>query len=261
MKTKIAVALLFGVTTGSIAQTSPCDPNIERNSRGGVLGYQARGKYCEGLYATDVAATMMWVASLTGTFSDYDLSSTAPLKLSWQSPEGGALHVRAHGIKRDLYYRMDSPQTRGTSTWDWPTDLLAAQGIARNDIGVLGWSPQTAGGVDYNLFVPLHVTHGNPAAAAADSGYQLVVVPNVRLEKVYLSLAKVESVGRRPEGAFIKRQEELTQRVYPTQRPIRIELSGFAEAGIYFVEITAIRADGRPVTMDPMWIYHTRAGQ
>ena len=96
---------------------------------------------------------------------------------------------------------------------------------------------------------------------AADGGYQLVVVPNVRLEKVYLSLAKVGAVGQRPEGAFIKQQEALTQRVYPTQRPIQIELSGFGGAGIYFVEVTATRADGRPVTMDPMWIYHTGAGQ
>ena len=46
MKIQIAVALLFGVTTASSAQSSPCDPNIERNSRGGVLGYQARGNYC-----------------------------------------------------------------------------------------------------------------------------------------------------------------------------------------------------------------------
>ena len=139
--------------------------------------------------------------------------------------------------------------------------MLAAHGIARDDIGVLAWMPQTAGGVDYNLFVPLQVTHGNPAAVAGDSSYQLVVVPNVRLEKVYLSLAKVEAVGQRPEGAFIKQQEALTQRVYPTQRPIQIELSGFGGAGIYFVEVTATRADGRPVTMDPMWIYHTGAGQ
>lgn len=256
MKTAIATILFLGTATGSVAQTSPCDPNIERNSRGGVLGYQARGNYCEGLYATDVAATMMWVASLTGSFSDYDLSSPAPLKLSWQGPEGGALHVRAHGIKRDLYYRMDSPQAPGTSAWDWPTDVLAAEGIARDDIGVLGWTPRSAGGVDYNLFVPVSVTHGNMAASAADSTYELVVVPNVRLDKVYLSLAKVDAVGQRPEGAFIKQQEPLSQRVYPTQRPIRIDLTGFADAGIYFVEVTATRADGRPVTMDPMWIYH-----
>ncbi|MCZ6915831.1 MAG: hypothetical protein O7I93_03555 [Gemmatimonadetes bacterium] len=259
MKTKITITLLFGAATGSVAQTSPCDPNID--SRGGSLGYQARGKYCEGLYATDVAATMMWVASLTGTFDDYDLSSTAPLKLSWRSPEGGALHVRAHGIKRNLYYRMDAPQDAGTGTWDWPTDLLAARGIERNDIGVLGWTPYSAGGVDYNLFVPVHVTDASPAAVGGGGSYELVVVPNVRLDKVYLSLAQVESVGQRPEGTFIKKQDPLSQRVYPTQRPIRIELTGFTDAGIYFVEVSATRADGRPVTMDPMWIYHAGASQ
>ena len=90
----------------------------------------------------------------------------------------------------------------------------------------------------------------------AGGSYELVVVPNVRLKEVYVSLAKVTAVGEHPEGAFIKQQEPLGQRVYATQRPIRIDLSGFGEPGVYFVEVTATRTDGRPVTMDPMWVYH-----
>ena len=84
----------------------------------------------------------------------------------------------------------------------------------------------------------------------------MIVVPNVLLEEVYVSLARVDAVGKRPEGEYIKKQEALGQRVYPTQRPINIQLSEFTESGIYLVEITATRGDGRPVTMDPMWVYH-----
>lgn len=239
------------------AQVSPCDPSVERNAKGGSLGYQPRGDHCEGLYATDVAATMMWVASLTVAFDEYDLNSTAPLDVRWSAPQGKATHLRAHGIKRDLYYRMDSPRATGTDSWQWPTDVLAAQGIERSDIGVLGWVDESVGGVEYELFVPVSVTL--PGAIQASSGtgrYEMIIVPNVRLEEVYVSLAQVDAVGKRPEGEYIKKQEALGQRVYPTQRPIKIQLSEFTESGIYLVEITATRGDGRPVTMDPMWVYH-----
>jgi hypothetical protein len=239
------------------AQDSPCDPAVERNAKGGSLGYRSRGDHCEGLYATDVAATMMWVASLTVAFAEYDLSSTAPLHVSWSAPQGKLTHLRAHGIKRDLYYRMDLPRATGTDSWQWPTDVLAAQGIERSDIGVLGWVDESVGAVEYELFVPVSVTlPGTMQASSGAGSYEMIVVPNVRLEEVYVSLAKVDTVGDRPEGEYIKKQEALGQRVYPTQRPIKIQLSEFTEPGIYLVEVTATRSDGRPVTMDPMWVYH-----
>ncbi len=252
--------VLILMSTTAFAQNSPCDPDIERNSKGGILGYQTRGEHCEGLYATDVAATVMWVASLTETFAEYDLSSTAPLKLSWDAT-GGVVHLRAHSIKRDIYYRMDNPRDAGSEEWDWPTDFLASQQIEKNDIGVLGWTQQTVDGVDYNLFVPVRVTSPDAGVVAGDGSYELIVIPNVRLEEVYVSLAKVEKVGQHPQAEYIKSQEPLGQRVYATQRPIRIELSGFSETGIYFVEVTATRVAGGPVTMDPMWIYHSGGNQ
>jgi hypothetical protein len=254
-----SILLLISLTLPAtlLAQDSPCDPAIERTSKGGALGYQSRGEHCEGMYATDVAATMIWVASLTVAFDEYDLKSTDPLEVKWSAPQGKAMHVRAHGIKRDLYYRMDAPRAAGSSSWQWPTDVLAAQGIERGDIGVLAWVDENVGGVEYELFVPLAVTR--PGAIQASSGtgsYEMVVVPNVRLEEVYVSLARVDGAGVRPNGDYIKKQEPLGQRVYATQRPIKIQLSGFTEPGVYLVEITATRADGRSVTMDPMWIYH-----
>jgi hypothetical protein len=238
-------------------QGSPCDPAIERTAKGGSLGYQSRGDHCEGLYATDVAATMMWVASLTAVFDDFDLSSPDPLEVKWSAPEGRPTHLRAHGIKRDLYYRMDAPRQPGSDSWNWPTDVLAAQGIERSDIGVLGWVEEQVGGVEYELFVPLNVTRPGTMAASGGSGsYELVVVPNVRLEEVYVSLARVPAVGSQPDGEYIKKQEPLGQRIYATQRPIKIQLSEFTDPGIYLVEITATRADGRSVAMDPMWVFH-----
>lgn len=255
--TFILSVLLLAAPATLRGQGSPCDPAIERTAKGGALGYQSRGQHCEGLYATDVAATMMWVASLTAVFDEFDLSSPEPLEVKWSAPEGLPTHLRAHGIKRDLYYRMDAPREPGNHSWDWPTDVLAAQGIERGDIGVLGWVKEEVGGVDYELFVPLSVTRPGAIQASSGSGsYELVVVPNVRLEEVYVSLARVPAVGKQPEGQYIKKQEPLGQRIYATQRPVKIQLTEFTDPGIYMVEITATRADGRSVTMDPMWVYH-----
>lgn len=253
----ILVALSAALPAHLAAQDSACDPDIQRNAKGGSLGYQSRGEYCEGMYATDVAATMMWVASLTVAFDDYEFDSTDPLVVRWSAPAGKPTHLRAHGIRRDLYYRMDAPREAGSTSWKWPTDLLAAQRIERSDIGVLGWVEESVDGTERELFVPLTVTRPGAGEASRDLGsYEMIVVPNVRLEEVYVSLARVAGVGRRPEGDYIKKQEPLGQRVYATQRPIKIQLTGFTEPGVYLVEITATRVDGRSVTMDPMWIYH-----
>ena len=64
----LVTAISLVAVPAVVAQNSPCDPDIARNSTQGMFGYQDRGAHCEGLFATDVAATMMWVASLTATF-------------------------------------------------------------------------------------------------------------------------------------------------------------------------------------------------
>jgi hypothetical protein len=256
---RVGVSVMFGVAVALPtlvgAQGPGCDPAVERNSRGGILGYQSRGDHCEGLYATDVAATAMWVASLTEVFDDYNLQDAAPLTLSWSAPAGAPVHLRAQGIRRDLYYRMDAERGGGSGEWAWSTDFLASQGIERADIGLLGWTREQAGGARHDVFVPLRVTQESRDHLRRGGSYELVIVPNVRLEEVYLSLAKVESVGAHPRGGYLRNQEPLGERVYPTQRPIRIALEGMSEPGIYFVQVTATRGQGQPVTMDPFWIY------
>ncbi len=251
----LTVLGLLALPGHGLAQAGGCDADVERNSRGGILGYQSRGDHCEGLYATDVAATTLWVASLTEVFQDYDLTNTTPLQLRWSAPEGAPVHLRAHGIRRDLYYRMDAERSGGSGEWSWSTDFLAAQEIHRDDIGVLGWTSREVGGEPHEILLPLRVTQGALAATQSERAYELVIVPNVRLEEVYLTLAKVASAGAQPESTYLKEGEALGQRIYPTQRPIRITLPGMIEPGYYFVQVSATRGSGGPVTMDPLWIY------
>ena len=227
----LAVALAWVLLpVEAVGQTSPCDPAIERNARRGQLGYQSRGEHCEGLYETDVAALPIWVASLTQVFSPYDLNSTDPLVISWEPPAGDGLNLRAHGIKRNLYYRMDAPGRAG-GAFEWSTDVLAAQGIERDDIGVLGWSTHSSDGAQHNVLVPVRVAQGGREAGTGTEGYELVLVPNVRLNEVFVTLAAVSGPGEYPQGSYIKDREPLGQVVYATQQPIRAHLTGFDAPG------------------------------
>ena len=166
----IALVLLpFADLAPAAAQDTPCDPDLVRSSRPGVLGYQSRGEHCEGLFATDVAATTLWVASLTEVFDEYDLESTSPLTLRWSAPDGARIRLRAHGIRRDLYYRMDAPGEAGAGEWSWPIDFLAVQGIERPDIGVLAWLDEAAGSSRPDVFVPLRATQDGDDSGTASA--------------------------------------------------------------------------------------------
>ena len=100
---------------------------------------------------------------------------------------------------------------------------------------------------------------GQPGAgrvSSASGAYELVLVPNVRLNEVYISLAKVDAAGSYPQGDYIKDKEPLGELVYATQAPIGVTLTGLGDPGMYYLEITVEKRDGRSESMEPMWIYH-----
>lgn len=134
--------LVFAPLTPSpaSAQESPCDRGLEGRARG-PLGYALRGDRCEGMYVEQVAGTALWLASLTRIFENYDLSPNQALLVEWDAPDSGTILLRAQGIKHDLYYRMDAARPLASHSYRWPSDLLAAQHITREDIGVLVDSP------------------------------------------------------------------------------------------------------------------------
>lgn len=247
----LAVLILaFPPLSPSAAQESPCDRGLEALARG-PHGYALRGDRCEGVYIQQVGGTALWVASLTESFEDYDLTSGADLIIEWAAGGDRPIRLRAQGIKRDLYYRMDAVRPVVSRSYRWPSDVLAAQHITRGDIGLLGWIRQSLGGVDRDVYVPLRIRqHGS---AAGSGGYELVLFPTVALKEVHVSLAMVESDGR-PER-FVQQGEPLRYGYYPAHRPVSIRLRDLGGSGIYYVEIGAEFDAGGSATLTH-WIYH-----
>src|SRR5919108_743620 len=95
-------------------QESYCDPYLGQVSDN-PYGYRMRGDRCEGIYIKEVSTTILLVASLTESFEDYDLNSSKPLLIEWNKASGdGVVRLRAQGLRRRLYYRMDTVRPRGS---------------------------------------------------------------------------------------------------------------------------------------------------
>jgi hypothetical protein len=231
------------------AQESPCDKGLEGRGRG-PLGYALRGDRCEGMYAEEVAGTALLLASLTQSFEDYDLNSDRPLVVEWAVPDSGTIRLRAQGIKHDLYYRMDAVRPAAPPSYRWPSDLLAAQRITREDIGVVGWTSRLIEGVERRVYVPLRISQRRPSEATGE--YEALLVPGAELKEVYVSLAAVAPDGR--PGKSIQQGKPLGYGPYQPDTPLEVRLPRLTEPGLYRAEISAELTIGAPTSV-VFWFY------
>jgi len=235
---------------GLVVQEPVCDRGLEHRASG-PHGYRLRGDRCEGIYVKQVGGTVLTLASLTESFEDYAVThGSAPLTLEWTAPDSGMVVLRAQGIKRDLYYRMDATRPAATGAYRWPSDVLTARGIARRDVGVLAWTRATLGGTERIIYLPLRIgQRGEPARADV---YELVLFPAAPLREVYLTVAEVDSAGH--DTRLIHNSRPLHYGFYPAERPVRIKLENLGQSGIYRVSVGAELALNRSVALE-QWIY------
>jgi len=232
------------------AQQFPCDNELERQAYG-PHGYRQRGDRCEGLYQKQVGGTTLFLASLTEFFEDYDAASGQQLVVDWSAPDSGVVQLRAEGIRRKLYYRMESRRPAGSDSYRWPPDVLAALHIKRDDIGILGWTQHQLGGVQRNVYVPLRVTQTH---AARTCGTTLVVLfPGVKLEEVFVSLASLGTDGQ--PVTWTRKDKPLGYGYYPAEKPIKVPVTEFAAPGVYYLGISAKLSNGGFTALE-RWIYH-----
>ena len=236
------------------AAESPCDvslPQVESNP----YGYRLRGDRCEGVYAREVGASLT-LASLTESFQDYDAGSGRPLVVEWSKAPGDAgVHLRAVALRRRLYYRMDTVRPAATTSYEWSPGLLAALGVARVDLGVLGFARVRVGATERSVYVPLRIAQQSKPARAR--GYSLVVVPGVELAEVFVSVAAVGADGR--PGSFLRDGQPLGYGSYPAERAVEIPISGLPAPGIYYLEVGAKRRTGETLSL-AVWLYHAGGG-
>lgn len=228
-----------------------CDPSLSQVTDN-PYGYRMRGDRCEGIYIKEVSNTILLIASLTKSFENYDLNSAKALLVeSKKAPGDGGFRLRAQGLKRRLYYRMDTVVSPGSTTYTWPSDILAALSLQKKDIGVVGLTRYTVGGVERDIYLPLRIRQQGSQTQSGD--YNLVVLPGVELTEVFLSLAPVGTDGR--PHAFVREGEALGYGYYAAERVVEIPITGLKEPGIYYLEIGATLRGGGTTTVE-LWFFH-----
>jgi len=252
---RIGLVLFLAVSARPAAsQDSPCDQGLLALAHG-PHGYRLLGERCEGIYVQQVGGTVLSVASLTQAFESYDLSSGMNLVVAWAAPAERGIHIRAQGVKHNLYYRMDAARSAASNVFQWPTDLLAAQNIRSADIGVLAWMRYPIGGVEQDVLIPLRISQ---RGSLPDTGaYDLVLFPMVALREIYLSVTALGPDGRAQR--VITDGEPLHYGYYPPERPVHVVLRKLSDPGLYYIEIGAELTSGSPVTLR-QWMYRPPRG-
>lgn len=214
-------------------------------------GYRLRGDRCEGIYIKEVAGEALRVVSLTESVEDFDPATGKNLLVEWTTPGNVAVRLRAYALRQRLYYRMDTLRPAGSTTYDWPSNLLATFNLGRNEVGIVAWTTYWAGNTNHEVYIPLRIRQ--QAATIPSRSYQLVLLPSVELAEVFISLAPA---GRDwNPGAFIMKDQPLKPGYYPAGLGITINIPKPKTPGVYYLEIGAtLRANGSSTAT--VWFYH-----
>jgi hypothetical protein len=246
----VTVWLITSTMSVAFAKNDDCDPSLEQPNEN-PYGYRQRGDRCEGQYIKQVASTTLLVASFTEAFGDYDHSANKDLVVEWNALGNRQIRLRAHGLKRRLYYRMDTVRSSESQTFNWPVGLLAALAIPRQDIGVVGWTRYSVGEIEKEVYLPLRISQKKDKNRLGS--YTVVLLPGAELSEVYVSLATVGKDGH-PE-TFLRDGIALGNNYYPADRPIDIPISDLKAPGLYYLEIGATLKTGGSATVE-FWFHH-----
>jgi hypothetical protein len=232
----------------SAAESSHCDPSLAPSANY-PFKYINRGDRCEGVYIQLVGSTTLAMLSFTSAFGEFDPKAGQPLLIAWPyAPTGADVQLRALTTRQHLYYRMDTRVRAGDPQYRWPTDVLAAMGFGRADIGLLGWMHSKVGGNDQDVFLPLSVNQGSSPNAAAGA-YTLWVQPAAQLSELYITVSRL--AGDRDGGAehTVQPTRELGYGYYPADNTIEIPIDAPAERGVYAVQLGAKLRGGGASTL------------
>jgi hypothetical protein len=231
----LLAVLMVTLSTRAQPATSPCDPELETRDDT-AYGYRLRGERCEGLYARPLSGNSLRIASFTAALEDFDPSLDVDVSVTWDaSPDAGPVQIRAHGLPRRLYYRLDTLQPAHPSRYTWPRGILAAIRIRGHDVGVLAWHRVMADSVETRVHLPVRVSQQYQKAAGSE--YQLVLIPGQRLSEVYLRLGPIGPEGR--IDAATPGGKALRYGHYPAERPIPVAIPRPLSTGVYYLEIGA----------------------
>jgi len=263
----VGVLLVTAWSTTGVTEATPrpdyCHPHLSKLATGPPhLRYRLRPESkpdrCEGLYEQPLAAgSAVRIVSFTRRLAEFDPERLSTLVLEWPPlPASGSLgeatevFIRAQGQKPRVYYRMDTIRPSREMGFHWPTSVMRGSGIARDDIGVVAFTPVTINGRARDVYLPLSV--GRSPWLDAGPGYTVGLVPATELDEVFVSVTDVET------GNEVHRQAPLGLRYYPAEHafPVRIPLRALPRAGLYEFKLT-VKQKNRGAGHTDFLFFHT----
>jgi len=248
-----SVAALF-LVAASPGPASFCDSNLVHETKD-PMRYQMRPGRCEGIYAQQVGTVSLDLRSFVKGFGAFNPERDDQLVLTWSGPPGVVqdVRLRAFSLKPRTYFRMDTKQPAAQGSYAWPTDVLASVQLGRDDLGVVAWV-DLPGPADRlrNVYLPLRA--GKPKAA--ESGYQLTLVPSKRLKKILLTLSQTDERGAQVKTLFNNKDVGGEFGYYPSAEPTELPLGKIGPPGFYRLEIKATADAGDSVTNE-IDFYHS----
>jgi hypothetical protein len=242
----IAVGFVFSLATVSgVSSQIPCDPELLGRGNG-PQAYAQRGDRCEGLYAREVRGTTLYLVSLTRFFEEYSDPVGDSIFVAWPSHSGDTVRIRAEGIRRGLYYQMDTRTVAGT--FAWALEVLGPFDIGRSDLGVLGWTTMNLGHVNRTVRLPLRIWQTREPAPCGP--ITAILWNTTRLTEVQMSLAPVDSAGT--IGPALVERRPLGHGYYPAQSPIVVRLPPLPHSGLYRLAFDAWWRD-RTTTIEELF--------
>lgn len=244
IRSTLCLALLL-LSASAEATSSLCDPDLPQDSKS-PMAYHLRGDRCEGIYAQQVSAVSVEVRSLVAGFGAFDPARNEKLELAWTAPPGstGDVRLRAFSFKPRTYYRMDTAVPAARSAYQWPTDVLASAELGRADLGLIAWM-DVAGR-------PVHLPLRAAGAVKGDAGYEVSLVPSMRLSEVRLKVSRLDGKGKAKETV---QDKELGIGYYPGAQATVFSTGKLGPAGFYRLVVTAIPKSGLSVVQD-IELYH-----
>lgn len=150
-----------------------CDGDIKPIS--GSMGYQERGEYCEGFYRSLVSANDIQLIHFTKGKLTYSSTESENIQLSIPVRTVQNVNIRAMGIPRNLFYRMDII-LKAAASFKWNTGAV----LLRNQrtkyarmLGLLGFTEVN----NRRVYVPVQINNG-------DAGYQIKLVASTRVKQL-----------------------------------------------------------------------------
>ncbi len=185
------------------------------------------------------------LVGLFESFAPFDSSLATNLVAAW--PElppalaGRKVRIQASSLEARSYYRMDT-RVPGAANFEWDLERLDRLQLGADQLGVRAYvpHPQHLDPDFERIYLPLRIGQGQTPPRGGCCTVKLV--PEVRLQEIYVSLAAADLEGQ-PLGPEIVDQQPLEFGDYQARSPVEFALPeifgrpGLTQAGFYRVDL------------------------